>query len=291
MKIVKALSGICKIFIVAVVVFFIIYNFFSVTVPSGYAAYVRRFGQAINVHTKPGLYLKMPIDSVVYIPTNKQLYNLEPSDVITLDKKTMNVSSFVIWQITDPLSVMQNLGSEAEINRRIDNTVYNALKNTMSSKNQEELITLRGAELSDSISGMSREKMSVYGVNIAGVKINKFDLPSDNKAAVYTRMISERESIAAMYIAEGNEEAKKIRNAIKPETDILISTAKSTADRLRAEGEAEYMRILAEAYSGEERAQFYEFIRSLDALRVTMNGDKTIMLPIDSPLTRWFVKR
>jgi len=91
-----------------------------------------------------------------------------------------------------------------------------------------------------------------------------------------------------MYLAEGEEEAKMIRNSIRPERDILISSAQAESDKLRAEGEAEYMRILAEAYSGRERAEFYEFIRSLDALKTAMKGDKTVFLPLDSPLTKWF---
>ncbi|MDR1665411.1 MAG: protease modulator HflC, partial [Clostridiales bacterium] len=253
MKVVHFFANICKIILIAAILLGLGFTFFSVTVPSGYAAYVKRFGRAENIHTAPGLYFKLPMDEVSYIPTNKQLYNLNPSDVITLDKKTMNVSSFVIWQVTDPRSVMENLGAESNINPRINSIVYNALKNTLSSMNQEEIITLRGGSLSDAILNMSRERMSEFGVAISDVKINKFDLPSDNKEAVYRRMISERDSIAAMYLAEGDEEAKKIRNEIKPETDILISTARADADKLRAEGEAEYMRILAEAYNGADR--------------------------------------
>jgi membrane protease subunit HflC len=283
----KAIAFLAKIIVAVSFVTVLSFNLFTVTVPQGQAAYVKRFGKAESIHTSPGLYLKMPIDSVTYIPINKQIYNLSPSDVITLDKKTMNVSSFVIWQITDPRSVMENLGTEYEVNRRIDNIVYNAIKNPMSGKNQEDLITLRGSELSDEILGISHARMEEFGVDISSVKINKFDLPSDNKEAVYRRMISERDSIAATHLAKGEEEAKIIRNRIKPERDILISRANSESDKLRAEGEAEYMSILSEAYRGSDRAEFYEFIRSLDALKMAMKGDKTVFLPIDSPLAKW----
>ncbi|MCL2664712.1 MAG: protease modulator HflC [Defluviitaleaceae bacterium] len=288
MKIIDTLGKFCKIFIVLLVITWFAFQLISVTVPAGQAAYVMRFGEVIDVHTKPGLYFKWPIYSISFVPINKQLYNLNPSDVITLDKKTMNVSSFVVWQINDPLSVMQNLGPVSEVTRRIENIVYNAIKNTLSNIEQETIITLRGGGLSDSLMDLSKDRMQIdFGVNINTIKINQFDLPPDNKEAVYRRMISERESIAAMYIAEGAEEAKMIRNAINPERDILLSKASADADKLRAEGEAEYMRILAEAYSGEERAEFYTFIRSLDALKISMKGDKTLMLPLDTPLMKW----
>ena len=287
MKIVTGLANISKVILFLMLLMLLFFGFFTVTVPSGQAAYVKRFGEAVNIHVEPGLYFKTPIDNISYIPINKQLYNLTPSEVITLDKKTMIVSSFVIWEITDPRSVLQNLGTENEVNRRIENIVYNAIKNTLSSKEQDQIITLRGEELSESIMRLSRDTMQGYGVNVGSIKINQFDLPSDNKEAVYRRMISERDSIAAMYIAEGEEEAKKIRNAIKPETDILMSESRANADKLRAEGEAEYMRTLAEAYRGEDRAEFYAFLRSLDALSIAMTGDKTILLPLDTPLTKW----
>ena len=287
MKFVSFFAKIGKVFLAVLILSAIFFNVFTVSVPAGYSAYVRRFGRVENIHVEPGLHMKLPIDDVTYIPINKQLYNIIPTDVITLDKKTMNVSSFVIWQITDTRSVMENLGSEYEVNRRIDNIAYNAIKNTMSSKEQEALLTQRGDDLSNDIRTISADRMSEFGVFVSSVKINKFDLPDDNKEAVYRRMISERESIAAMYLAEGEEEAKKIRNAIRPERDILISSAQSNADRLRAEGEAEYMRTLSEAYTGLDRLEFYEFLRSLDALKTAMKGEKTIFLPLDTPLTKW----
>ena len=43
------------------------------------------------------------------------------------------------------------------------------------------------------------------------------------------------------------------------------------------------------ADSTPERLEFYEFIRSLDAMEKTMTGNKTLVLPIDSPLTKMFL--
>ena len=117
----------------------------------------------------------------------------------------------------------------------------------------------------------------------------QLDLPEDNKAAVYERMISERDNIAATYTAEGNSEAQVIRNTTDKEVAISISEAEKQAEILIAEGEAEYMRILSEAYDTEEKTEFYSFVRSLDALRSSMTGDeKTVVLSADSPIAQIF---
>ena len=122
------------------------------------------------------------------------------------------------------------------------------------------------------------------------MEVKKLDLPDDNKQAVYTRMISERENIAAQYTAEGESQAQIIRNTTDKEVSIMLSEANAQAEQLRAEGEAEYMRILSDAYADESRSEFYSFVRSLDAARESLQGrdDKTLILPADSPIARIF---
>lgn len=131
--------------------------------------------------------------------------------------------------------------------------------------------------------------MDQYGIELLMFETKQLDLPEDNKAAVYERMISERDNIAATYTAEGNSEAQVIRNTTDKEVAISISEAEKQAEILIAEGEAEYMRILSEAYDTEEKTEFYSFVRSLDALRSSMTGDeKTVVLSADSPIAQIF---
>ena len=121
------------------------------------------------------------------------------------------------------------------------------------------------------------------------VEVKKLDLPDDNKQAVYTRMISERENIAAQYTAEGKSEAKIIENTTDKEVSIMLSDAQAKAEATIAEGEAEYMRILSDAYSDPEKTDFYSFVRALDALKESISGDnKTVILSDDSPIAQIF---
>ena len=128
-----------------------------------------------------------------------------------------------------------------------------------------------------------------YGIEILAVEVKKLDLPDDNKQAVYARMISERENIAAQYTAEGKSEAKMIENTTDKEVSIMISDAQAKAEAAVAEGEAEYMRILSDAYSDPEKTDFYSFVRALDALKESVKGDnKTVILSDDSPIAQIF---
>lgn len=131
--------------------------------------------------------------------------------------------------------------------------------------------------------------MEQYGIEVLSYETKQLDLPDDNKTAVYERMISERNNIAATYTAEGEAEAKVIRNTTDKDIAIKLSEAEKQSEILEAEGEAEYMKILANAYSDESKQEFYSFVRSLDALKASMTGEnKTVVLSEDSPIAQIF---
>ena len=89
------------------------------------------------------------------------------------------------------------------------------------------------------------------------------------------------------YSADGNYEASIIRNNVDKQVNIIVSNAQAEAAKLEAEGEAEYMRLLAEAYNTKDKKDFYEFILALDALKQSLTGEeKTIILDKDSELAK-----
>lgn len=252
---------------------------------------VRRFGKVERVIEKPGISFKIPfLESIATLPKETLLYDLSPSDVITRDKKTMISDSYVLWRIQEPLKFAQTLNSSIESGEsRINTAVYNATKNAISSMTQDEVITSRDGELSELVMSSIENNMEQYGISVLMFETKQLDLPEDNKEAVYERMISERDNIAATYTAEGSSEAKVIRNTTDKEIAIQISEAEKKAEILKAEGEQEYMKILAQAYNEEERSEFYSFVRSLDALKKSMTGEnKTIILSQDSPIAKIF---
>lgn len=252
---------------------------------------IRQFGKVDRVISSSGISFKIPfIESTQSLPKETLLYDLAASDVITKDKKTMISDSYVLWKISDPLKFAQTLNSSVESGEsRINTAVYNATKNAISSMSQDQVITSRDGELSDMVMEAIGTNMDQYGIELLKFETKQLDLPDDNKKAVYERMISERDNIAATYKAEGNSEAKVIRNKTDKEVAIQISDAKKQAEILEAEGEQEYMKILAQAYGEEDRSEFYSFVRSLDALKTSMKGeDKTVILSADSPIAQIF---
>ena len=350
----KKNSGI--ILLLVIIVFLLINMASVVTYPNEYKV-IKTMGKISRVTTEPGFSLRIPlVQSETTISKARQLYDIAPTEIYTSDKKKMEVDAYIIWKVTDPVKFTQTLNSStASAESKISAMVYGALKNTVSSTSQEELIASRDAALdkaenddtlsdidiqditSDDIetqdgqteqsgegqTGQSEEEkpketedgMTVidentrvislsskileqlnkdydpeqYGIEVQMVKIKKLDLPDENKDAVYNRMITERKNIAAAYRAQGESEAQKIRNTTDRETAVMLSEAEANADRLEAEGEAEYMRILSDAYNDPDKAEYYLFVRQLDAAKKSLeNGNTTLFLDSDSPLASIF---
>lgn len=246
-------------------------------------ALTKEFGKVVSVQYNSGFYWKVPfIQSVTTLSKEDQLYDLASSDVITSDKKSMIADCYVIWKISDPLTYYQTLKSETNAESRIDVIVYNSMKNVISSLTQEQVIKGKDGTLSAAImSKLEENSMSQYGIEIVSVEMKLLDLPADNKEAVYNRMISERNKIAAQYTAEGNAAAQQIQNDVDYEVRVIISTAEKNAKAIIADGEAEYMRIIQEAYGNEERKEFYQFLRGLDATKQSLSNGGMIIIDED----------
>lgn len=250
---------------------------------------VLQFGKVVKVIDEPGLSFKIPfIQTTMSIPNYEMVYDLVPSEVNTRDKKVMVTDSFALWSITDPLEYLSRLGAnKANAESRISVVVYNAVKNVISSTDQADVISGRDGKLAEMITEKIGDSLDSYGITVKKVETKMLDLPDSNKEAVYQRMISERQNIAAGYIADGEYESTVIKNSTDREVSVLISEAKAKAEKIRAEGEAEYMRILSGAYNDESKADYYNYIRSLDALKSSLKGtNKTIILNEDSELAR-----
>ena len=321
------------IILVLVAVFLLVEMASVITYPNEYKV-IKTMGKISRVTTEPGFSLRIPfVQSETTISKSRQLYDIAPTEIYTSDKKKMEVDAYIIWRVTDPIKFTQTLNSsKASAESKISAMVYGALKATVSSTSQEELIasrdaaldmvveenTLSDVEIQDitsadlqetpdgmkvidentrviSLSSKILEQLDrdydpeQYGIEIQMVKIKKLDLPDENKDAVYNRMITERKNIAAAYKAQGESEAQKIRNMTDRETEVMLSEANAKAASLEAEGEAEYMKILSDAYNDPDKAEYYLFVRQLDAAKKSLkNGNTTLFLDSDSPLASIF---
>ena len=251
-----------------------------------------RFSKIIDTTAESGLHFKVPfLDTVKYFSRATQLYDIPPSEVLTSDKQNMTVDCYILWSISDPKLFYQTLGSTSVAEQRLDALTYNELKTVMGTLAQSDIINMEdGAKRNDIYGNIASDVNALaktYGIRVEDVKIKQFDLPESNLNAVYGRMISERNQMAEKYTADGNYEASIIRNDVDKKVNIMVSDAQAEAAKREAEGEQEYMRLLAEAYDSPDKQEFYEFTLALDALKSSLDGnDKTVILDANSDLAK-----
>ena len=282
-----------KIFLIAVVALLVIVLANSVyTVRENQYACRVQFSKIVDTTAESGLHFKIPfIESIKYFSKATQLYDIPPSEVLTSDKQNMTVDCYILWQISDPLKFYQSLGSATVAEDRLNNLTYNQLQTVMGTLAQADIVNMEdGAKRNEIYEGIAATvdgSAAQYGIHVVDVKIKQFDLPESNLNAVYTRMISERNQMAEKYTAQGNQEATMIRNEVDRDVNIMLSNAKAQAAQLEAEGEAEYMRLLAAAYDSDDKKDFYEFTLALDALKKSLTGEeKTVILDAGSELAK-----
>ena len=262
------------------------------TVRENEHACVFRFSKIINVKSNAGLFFKIPfVDQIKTFPNTTMLYDIPPSEVLTSDKQNMTVDCYILWSISDAKLFYQRLGTTGEAEARLNAITYTAMKVAMGKLAQADIINMDdGAERNKIYEGISTTvdaDAKDYGIHVEDVKIKRFDLPESNLNAVYTRMISERNQKSAQFTADGNYNATLKRNEVDKTVNITVSDAEAAAAVLEAEGEAEYMRLLAEAFNTEDKKDFYEFTLALDALKKSLTGnEKTIILDADSALAK-----
>lgn len=285
-KIIKVLIA-----VIVIIAIIVITSSFYVVQENEYACVVR-FSKIIDTKKSPGLYFKTPFaDTIRTFPKAIMFYDIPPSEVLTADKQNMTVDSYVLWRISDPLLFFKTLGSVSVAEERLDTMTYNALKNIMGTLEQHDIINEDDAsERNDIYSGIALSVDMIaenYGIEVVDVKIKRFDLPEANEQAVYSRMISERNQMSEKYAADGEYEASVIRNDVDKQVGIIISNAEAQAATIEAEGEQEYMRMLAGAYDTDDKRSFFEYMLALDALEASLDGtNKTVILGRDSFLAK-----
>lgn len=249
---------------------------------------VLKFGQAVRIVSEPGIQWKMPfIETVITLPKRQLVYESPPTPILTRDKKPILVDNYTIWRITEPTKFLRTAQQVLSGEQLIENAVYNTVRRKLSEVDYSEIIskqTVRG-NLSEEI---TREVYNLlyetYGISVTDVRIKRTDLPEENKASVYNRMISDRQSMATKYLSEGDEAYKKITAQADRTVRETLAAAEADAKKIIAEGEQEAARIYNEAYSVDP--EFYTLYRTLESYRSTLNGQPVIVMPIDSPYTR-----
>lgn len=274
---------------IGLVVLFILLSSSLFIVREGEYKVVLQFGEAKRIHENPGIKIKIPfIESTTSLPKYQKTFDSQPTTILTRDKKPIIVDNYTVWRINQPQLFLRSLRTVSGAEGRLGDAVYNAVRRKLSEIDYGNIIsenTARG-DLNEDI---TREVADVvtrqnYGIEIIDVRIKRTDLPTENKQSVYNRMISDRQSIAAGYLSEGDEQSRKITSNADRQAQELIAQAESDSKKIIAEGEQQAAKTYNDAYGKDP--EFYKLYRTLESYLTTFQGEPVIMLPIDSPYTK-----
>jgi modulator of FtsH protease HflC len=259
----------------AVVVLIVIYSSFFV-VTQIEEALVLRFGKPIRVVDQSGLHMKLPWEDVV--DYDKRILDYEPpaEQVIASDQKQLVVDTYARFRITDPLLFYQSSGSEAVAQTRMSSIITGALRRIIGGIELQAVISQRRAEIMQQIKDEVNAQMKGYGIDVIDVRIKRADLPEQNSQAIYDRMKAERQREAAGYRAEGQRQAQSIRADADKQRIEILADAQKQGQILRGQGDAEAIKITADAYGRDEA--FFTYYRSLEAYRNALTGQGTTLV-------------
>jgi membrane protease subunit HflC len=258
------------------------------TVHQTQKALVLQLGNPVGVITEPGLQFKLPlVQEVVYF--DKRILDLEPpqEEVIAADQKRLVVDSYARYRIADPLQFFQLVSSEANANTRLSSIINSALRRVIGNVPLASVVAEKRAAVMQQVRDEVNTQAKAWGMDLIDVRIKRADLPNENSEAIYSRMKTERQREAAQFRGEGKRESQKIRAGADRQVVEIRAKAQHQSEILRGEGDAESVRIYADAFNRDKN--FFALYWSLEAYRRSLaNSDTTLVLSPDSEFFRFF---
>jgi modulator of FtsH protease HflC len=275
--------------VVALIVVLVIVVLSSVfTVHQTEKALVLQFGKPVREVPDPGLKFKVPLlQNVVYY--DNRILDVEPpqEEVIAADQKRLVVDSYARYRIADPLQFYQLVGTEAVASTRLASIINSALRRVIGNVQLLSVVAEKRASVMQQVRDEVNAQAKSWGMDVVDVRIKRADLPAENSDAIYQRMQTERKREAAQFRGEGKREAQKIHANADRQVVEIRAKAQQQAEILRGEGDAESIRIYADAFNRD--TNFFALYWSLEAYRRALaNGDTTLVLSPDSEFFRFF---
>ena len=262
------------------------WNLVLYTVPQWEQAMVVQLGEPVRTVQEPGLYFKLPlVQNVLYFDKRLLAYDAAPKEILTKDKQQLVVDNFSRWRIRDPLQFYRTVRNEAGAQSRLDDVIYSIVRENLGRHTLREIMNEKRTEVMAEVTKESDAKARDYGIEVADVRIKRADLPEKNELNVFNRMRTERERLAKKFRAEGDEEARKIRSESDKEVQILTAEARKQAEITRGQGDAQAVKIFADAYGRDP--EFYRLVRTLEAYRNSITDGTTLILSPNSEFFRY----
>ena len=258
------------------------------TVHQTQQALVLQFGNPVRIVQEPGLHMKVPfVQQVDYFEKRVLDFDAPSVELVLGDQKRLVVDAFARYRITDPLRFRQSVGTELAFRGRLEPIVFSSLRSVLGEAPLFSILSQDRNQLMERIKSEANKALAGFGVELVDVRIKRADLPPENSQAVFQRMQTERQREAKELRAQGAEVGQRIRARADRERRVLIAEAEREAAIARGQGDAEAIRIFAEAYG--QNPDFFDFYRSLQAYRDALgDGSTSFVLSPDSEFFRFF---
>ena len=246
------------------------------TVDQTERAVLVQLGQPAEETIGPGLHIKIPIiQKIIYFENRLLDYDAPRAEIFSADKKNLTIESYAKWHVVDPLKFYTTMRDIKGALLRLGDVIDSEIRMELGRRVMVDILAKPRTDMMDAVKKRSNEWARNCGISVVDIRIKRIDLPAQNQQAVYARMRAERDRQARQYLAEGQEEAIKIKAAADSERTIMLAEAYRKADGIRGQGDAEAARIYAEAFA--QDPEFFDLTRTLEASRKALQ-DQTILV-------------
>lgn len=253
-----------------------------VVIPETEQAVVVRVGEPVRVINKfkpnadygmtgAGMVLRLPFfERVVRIDRRVMALDMERQQVLSIDRRPLEVDAFARFRIIDPVKMVRTAGSTERVNDQLKPILASVLRQELGKRTFQSLLTAeRGAAMKQIREGLDREARQ-YGAQVIDVRIKRADLPDGTPLeSAFARMTADRAQVETTIRAQGQKQAQIVQ----------------------ADASAEAARIYAESFNKDPA--FYDFYRAMQSYRATFadptnkTGSSIILSP-DNDYLRQF---
>ncbi len=237
-----------------------------------------------------GLKFKLPWESVVRLERRNLDLDFDPVRIRDIDSNPLLVDAFVRYRITDPLQFYKTFRTEDRLRDRYKPVVESSLRDSLGKVDTQTIVAGRRAELMQEIQDAANKKAidEDYGIEVIDVRIKRADYPQEVAQSVFGRMEADRMKEAALLREQGREEARKIENDAVRRATVIVAKAREEAEKTKGEGDGERNRIYADAYN--QDPDFFEFYRSMEALKKGFGKNSTYVMSSEGDLLGYLDK-
>tara|TARA_B100001063_G_C16738498_1_gene543396 strand:- start:606 stop:1490 length:885 start_codon:yes stop_codon:yes gene_type:complete len=227
---------------------------------------------------EPGLHFKLPfIDSVRHLDARVQTLDDTPDRFVTSEKKDLIVDSYVKWRIDDfARYYLSTGGNKLQAEALLKQKVNNGLRSEFGTRTIAQIVSGERSALMNQAMEQASTSSDELGIEIVDVRVKQINLPTEVSNSIFQRMRAERAGVAREHRSEGQEQAEVIRADIDAKVTVMLADAERNTRQLRGEGDALAAEIYADAYS--KNADFYSFLRSMDAYKASFNNKQDVMV-------------